>query len=334
MAEADTDPIETSPLLEVENETTTTETTEEVMIKQPTTFLLPTAEGPEHEEIELDPHVTSSSRRPAGTWFDFVVRMVRGIFYFFALIYLVPLGTWWRSVVYRGFTITSIVLYVLQLGGKFGLPRYGKSMAYIIKILPDPDGINFMMSMVLFFTMLMSRNYFVSMGFLACVEFTKVWPGIAEFLDDHPDVHKKLRPMLRRHIRSIATMDLTTPAFAELMNRFLCTWGCRIEVLHGFYLIAELTTPHRNILGAIVWWQFLQVHCMMEDSLAASGVVKSRPLGDAFRLVDQGISAVVHHQYCPKLVAGGYELFRMFAADKVKLKTVKGPRKSSPCSVM
>lgn len=330
---ADNGQAESSPLLGVENEVST-EKIAEGIIKQPTTFLLPTAEGPEHEEVEFDPRDTSSSRRPPGTWLDFVVRMVRGIFYVFALIYLVPLGSWWRSVTYRGFTITSILLYVLQLGGKFGLPRYGKSMAYIIKVLPDPDGINFMMSVVLFFTMLMSRNYFLSMGFLCCVEFTKVWTGIAIFLDDHPDVHKKLRPMLRRNIPSIALMDLTTPVFGQRVHTFLYMWGCRFEVAHGLYLIGELATPHRNILSAIVWWQFLQVHYMMEDSLAPSGGVASRPLLGAFQLIDQRISAIVHHAYCPKFVAGGYELFRMFAADKAKLKTVKGPRKSSPCTVM
>ena len=230
--------------------------------------------------------------------------------------------------------MTSMILYVLQLGTKFGFPRYGKSIAYIIKILPDPDGINFMMSVVLFFSMLMSRNYFTSMGFLVCVEFTKVWPGIAMFLEDHSDVHKKLRPMLRRHIRSIALMDLTTPAFGEMVSAFLYTWGCRAEVLHGFYLIAELATPHRNILGVIVWWQFVQIHYMMEDSLVSSGVVKSRPLGAVFILLDRQISAAVYHDYCPKVFAGGYELLRIFASDKVKVKTAKGPRKSSPCTVM
>lgn len=60
-----------------------------------------------------------------------------------------------------------------------------------------------------------------------------------------------------------------------------------IEVYQGIFHIVELLLPSRNIIQLYLWWQYLRMRYMLDQS----GHMKS-----AFYELDVRIMQLVHHQ--------------------------------------
>lgn len=53
--------------------------------------------------------------------------------------------------------------------------------------------------------------------------------------------------------------QLLSPSYLNVFSAQMTRAGALCEVLHGIYLLIELILPSRNLLGTVMWWQYLQM---------------------------------------------------------------------------
>jgi hypothetical protein len=104
--------------------------------------------------------------------------------------------------------------------------------------------------------------------------------------------------------------QLFAPHLVTKCNTLLYQAAAQAEVSQGIYHIVELFLPSRNILQLYLWWQYLRVKYMLDQSPY---------LKTAFLDYHQKILTVVHHQYCPQIIRQGYQLLVTFLAKQVAL---------------
>jgi hypothetical protein len=122
----------------------------------------------------------------------------------------------------------------------------------------------------------------------------------------------QIKPMIMRFMPALANQDMSTLFNAAAEKQFsfqLVRNAAMCEVMQGVFLIVEMILPTRNLVMAVMWWQYLQMRYMMDKQ----GHVKA-----AFFGLDQRISTVISHRLCPKLLGRGYDMLKKFLADKVK----------------
>ena len=75
-----------------------------------------------------------------------------------------------------------------------------------------------------------------------------------------------------------------------------------------------MALPTRSFVGTIIWWQYLQMRCMLS---AATG--PSSPILQAFSQLDAKISGLLSNQYCPEVIRKGYDFIRQQARKRIQL---------------
>lgn len=140
-----------------------------------------------------------------------------------------------------------------------------------------------------------------------------------------------------RFMPSMANIDVSRMVgslSASQFNYQLMKMSAVCEVYQGLFLIFELALPTRNIMLLYLWWQYLQMRYMMDQT----GNMKA-----AFVTVDQKISGLISHRYsvafrifptsdsliysfsvtrrmCPAIVRQGYDMVKGFMAKQVEVR--------------
>jgi hypothetical protein len=95
----------------------------------------------------------------------------------------------------------------------------------------------------------------------------------------------------------------------QLFNSKVVQMACYCEVMQGLFLLIELVMPSRNFLFTLMWWQFLQMRYLMDQS----GYIKG-----TFALLDGRISSLLSHRLCPGMIRNGYEVVKTLLAKQVQ----------------
>jgi hypothetical protein len=118
--------------------------------------------------------------------------------------------------------------------------------------------------------------------------------------------------MLRQYMPSAAAMDpedlirgLNKKSFLEATGRL----SAYSEVVQGIYLIIEVFLPSRNLLLVFLWWQFLKVRFLLDQT----GNIRW-----AFGDIDRNISSALNHKMCPALVNKGYQFVKSYLEKQIK----------------
>ena len=138
--------------------------------------------------------------------------------------------------------------------------------------------------------------------------------------------------------RNVKTRPLSLKLIAKCEGSFLDGSGrvasgvlrrCSLfEVTAALVLLLELATPRRNPILVLLYWQYLQMRCLLER--ATAGGAAAGPLHEAFFAVDARIVVVVARV---PLLAKGYAKLTKLLARQVALPE-KGSKPRPRCSVM
>ncbi|CAE7753834.1 unnamed protein product, partial [Symbiodinium microadriaticum] len=101
---------------------------------------------------------------------------------------------------------------------------------------------------------------------------------------------------------------LSSAAKWQLFNSKVLGMAAYCEVMQGLYLIIELVMPTRSFLFTMMWWQFLQMRYLMDQT----GNIKA-----TFRTLDGRISTLLAHRLCPAAIRSGYGMMKVFLAKQV-----------------
>lgn len=96
------------------------------------------------------------------------------------------------------------------------------------------------------------------------------------------------------------------------MNKYAAT----AEVAAGVFLVLGMLTPRRNLIAVVLYWQYLQMRCMLEKATLNGG---SGVIMQAFGEVDSKINSVLGHKFCPSLLKKGYTFVRGMLEKQVAL---------------
>lgn len=111
----------------------------------------------------------------------------------------------------------------------------------------------------------------------------------------------------------MANLDLSARFSSDAvktLNTQLLQGAANAEVYQGLYLGFELLLPSRNLMLLMMWWQYLQMRYISDNS----GQLKQ-----AFANLDQRVSALLTHPMCPGAVRAGYAWIRTFCKNKVDM---------------
>lgn len=100
------------------------------------------------------------------------------------------------------------------------------------------------------------------------------------------------------------------------------------ELIHGIYLIVEVLLPTRNLMGLMLFWQYLQMRYMLEQARNDSMAVRN-----AFKFVDTKILSLTSHPYAPSFLRTGYNYVRNFLASKAQMPQ-PGDQPQRSCTIM
>jgi tetratricopeptide (TPR) repeat protein len=138
--------------------------------------------------------------------------------------------------------------------------------------------------------------------------------------------------------RNVKTRPLSLKLIAKCESSFLDGSGrvasgvlrrCSLfEVTAALVLLLELATPRRNPILVLLYWQYLQMRCLLER--ATAGGAAAGPLHEAFFAVDARIVVVVARV---PLLAKGYARLTKLLARQVALPE-KGSKPRPRCSIM
>lgn len=95
----------------------------------------------------------------------------------------------------------------------------------------------------------------------------------------------------------------------QLFNAKIVQMACYCEVMQGIFLLIELVMPSRNFLFTLMWWQYLQMRYLMDQS----GSIKS-----TFALLNSRINSILSHRLCPGFLRTVYGMITQFLAKQVQ----------------
>ena len=152
------------------------------------------------------------------------------------------------------------------------------------------------------------------------------------------EVAALLAQLVIRLRRNVKTRPLSLKLIAKCEGSFLDGSGrvasgvlrrCSLfEVTAALVLLLEFATPRRNPILVLLYWQYLQMRCLLER--ATAGGAAAGPLHEAFFAVDARIVVVVARV---PLLAKGYARLTKLLARQVALPE-KGSKPRPRCSVM
>ena len=151
-----------------------------------------------------------------------------------------------------------------------------------------------------------------------------------QMLTSHPTVHARAEALVERFIPSalgvVGWQQLSTSSKWNEFNQKVVLLSATCEVIQGLMLIIELVFPTRNFLFTFMWWQFLQMRYMLDQS----GNIKR-----TFAAVDQRIMPLVSNKLCPEIIRGGYDKLKGLLAKQVQLPAAgeAPPSMFSKCSI-
>ena len=270
--------------------------------------------GIRQEADRTSPRSTSSTSSSAATAspsgnarFTTVMTYARYFLLLCAILSIPPLGI--KFYCFKAFSLISLVIYGLRLYSRNGFPQFNSN--YAIQLFADEDAILFFQSAIL----VMSKPYITALGPIVLTELSRLIGENSSFLQDNP-TFVQMKPLMDRFFPSLSHMDFASPVTFNKIRYALTTNAAVCEVVHGVFLLLEMLLPTRNMMMTVIWWQYLQMHYMLETT--RSGNEQSRHLKAAFAMADQRLSALIAHRMCPKIVGRGYSMLQKFMADKVK----------------
>ena len=210
-------------------------------------------------------------------------------------------------LIWRGFVLCSILNNFLALVTKNGMPKF--SSAYFQKLVPETST-----SMLLLGTLLLTSPRMYIFGALpGFIHEANFFAGdiITRFVATVKQQKAQLTGMLRQYMPSAANMDpedlvrgLNKKTFLEATGRL----SAYSEVVQGIYLIIEVFLPTRNLLLVFLWWQFLKIRFLLDQT----GNIKW-----VFGDIDRNISTALNHNMCPGLVRKGYGFVKSYLEKQI-----------------
>ena len=229
------------------------------------------------------------------------------------------------SLIWRTFVFSAITNNFLSLVVKHGMPKFNS--AYLQKLVPETS-----MSLILMCTLLLTCPKMYIFGSLPLfIHEVNSFAGIIipRFITMVQQQKSQLTAMIRQYMPSAGNMDpedlvrgLNKNTFTTQTNRL----SAYAEVVQGIYLIIEVFLPSRNLLLVFLWWQFLKVRFLLDQT----GNIRW-----AFGDVDRNISNLMSHKMCPSLVNKGYLLVKSYLEKQISdVQNVAQNQNREPSSFM
>lgn len=186
-----------------------------------------------------------------------------------------------------------------------------------MKVISDQSTLRLFLSVYL----LMTRPYVLALCCQVLPDLTSFTAEICQYgLQNVSAVEDQLKgfvsrfagfaPQLAAQLSNVPLARLLEPSQVKNINQGLLSLGCTFEVYQGIFLVIELMLPTRNPIMLYIWWQYLQMRYMLDQT----GVVKN-----AFKDMDQKVTTLVGHKYCPSIVGKGYGLLKSFLQKQVQI---------------
>mmetsp|Transcript_14183 Transcript_14183/g.22206 ORF Transcript_14183/g.22206 Transcript_14183/m.22206 type:complete len:312 (+) Transcript_14183:1222-2157(+) len=251
-----------------------------------------------------------------------------------AAVYLFPLTS--RRLSFRAFKYFAYLMAAncaAQIYQNQGRPRFDKM--FMAQVMRDPAAGRLFFSLLL----LTARPTVVALVPLALVEFLLMGWELASVLPAVlPAAARALGPLASRLMVALTKKPdwatLTTHqrwAVAQPRTAQLAALG---EVVYGILLLAELLTPRRSFLAAMLYWQFMQMRVMVEKMDAANGGTGPFPLQNAFGVADKKITGITQHRFCPALIGKLYGKVKAFLQNQTKLPAPGEQAQRPKCTIM
>lgn len=242
-----------------------------------------------------------------------------------AVLFLLPIGKSLNALNYKVFAVSAMADYAIGLYSAHGMPQF--NTAYAQRILPDPTAMYFFLSVIL----LMGRPYLTAMMPIFLLEFSQ-WAYFVSEEGRHrfPALLDRASGVIDKFLPSALGIDgwaqLSAPSKWTQVNQKVVSVAATAEVMQGLFLVFELFFPTRNFIFLFMWWQFLQMRFMLDQS----GTVKR-----AFWTLDERVSSLLQHRLCPEAVRMIYGKLKEFLAKQVKLPEPGAPPPSlmSKCCI-
>lgn len=215
------------------------------------------------------------------------------------------------SLIWRTFVFSGITNNFLSIVIKHGMPKFNSTymQTYMQKLVPETST-----SLILMGFLLLSCPKMYIFGSLPIViHEVNFFAGyiIPTFITMVQQQKAQLTSMMRQYMPSASNMDpedlvrgLNKTTFIAQTNRL----SAYSEVIQGIYLIIEVFLPSRNLLLVFLWWQFLKVRFILDQT----GNIRW-----AFSDVDRNILILMSHKMCPSLVNKGYILIKSYLEKQI-----------------
>lgn len=232
----------------------------------------------------------------------------------FLIGWLIPfIGKSFNVMSYRALLINAVASFLISLYLRHGFPRI--SQDYLQRIIFDqPTSAYLFMTVILF----AQKPYFLPLISIILVEGFALVKSKAPALLGNPAVASQLATVEQQMPALMGRSDwsrLSTATKWNVAEEKVWLVAATCEVWQGIFFLVELILPSRALLGTVMWWQYLQMRCMMSNIPGSS----SSPIMRAFSQLDAKISTVVGHQYCPQAVRKGYDFIRQQARQRIQL---------------
>mmetsp|Transcript_23083 Transcript_23083/g.23738 ORF Transcript_23083/g.23738 Transcript_23083/m.23738 type:complete len:418 (-) Transcript_23083:27-1280(-) len=248
-----------------------------------------------------------------------------------ALLYFIPFSSSFSYGSYHRFNYTSIINYGISLYLAYGIPQF--NMGYLQRIMLDPTTIYLFLAILL----LGGRPYFLGLMPILLTEGVHVAYYISILLQNRmPSVLDRVDSLLVRYLPQL--MQKTPDEWRRLGSQSkwkqfstrIASMSAYCEVMQGILLLFELILPTRNIMYTVIWWQYLQMRYMLDQS----GIIKT-----TFIHVDNRIMTLLSHRLCPSVLLSGYGYLKVFLAKQVQPPTAEDRNQGlsgmmSKCTVM
>jgi hypothetical protein len=262
------------------------------------------------KSVQLNASLNKASKARISGYFQSAIRVTRYFMLINVLLFLVslivPIWNGFNRGCYIRAALSQVLLCLLALCHTHGFPKF--KTEYLQALVLDPSTIKLFLATILMF----SKPYILAVGSPFLSEFSFLLPSFVSYLQQHlPLMEGQLRPYLLRFAPQFANQDLAALMSPTIVNQIsfqLVRMAASAEVMQGLYLLLELITPSRNPMFVMIWWQFLQMRYMTDSS----GHTKY-----AFGILDQRITSILTHKFCPQILNTGYTLLKQYLIKRV-----------------
>ncbi|CAM9281356.1 unnamed protein product, partial [Discosporangium mesarthrocarpum] len=230
--------------------------------------------------------------------------LLRGFLLINLVLFLLPLHGM-SSAAYQRMIMSELVVSVLSLHGRHGMPKFNKQ--YLTAIITDTSMQTFITAL-LFLT---QRPYIVGVMPIVLLELVDFMWFLSGAL--HMVSPRTLRALdVRIEKVAPALFGVTNWTSRRLEERWQVTrekaaeWSSSMEVMFAIMLVVELLLPRRhvklassipeNVIMLALYWQTLRMKYMLDTAYSTQ---RTRA---AFRKVDVRIMSVVDHPKCPRFL--------------------------------